>query len=171
MTGKTRDFEGVFGGARRNRTDDLFNAIEALSQLSYGPTFCRSCTLLPPTLSSLAGLDPLGWIVNRLCVFKDTILAASPVGGLVTQEHPGHNPACALFARRVEVFEKPDRPASARPDSGLFVVGEIAVDQACDVIRIAFLFLKEGFVGAIILDLDVVIGHHGLFITRLRLLE
>ena len=30
--------EGYFGGARRNRTDDLFNAIEALSQLSYGPT-------------------------------------------------------------------------------------------------------------------------------------
>ena len=29
----------IFGGARRNRTDDLFNAIEALSQLSYGPTF------------------------------------------------------------------------------------------------------------------------------------
>ena len=29
-----------FGGARRNRTDDLFNAIEALSQLSYGPTNC-----------------------------------------------------------------------------------------------------------------------------------
>jgi hypothetical protein len=27
------------GGARRNRTDDLFNAIEALSQLSYGPVF------------------------------------------------------------------------------------------------------------------------------------
>ena len=26
------------GGARRNRTDDLFNAIDALSQLSYGPT-------------------------------------------------------------------------------------------------------------------------------------
>ena len=32
------DWEGN-GGARRNRTDDLFNAIEALSQLSYGPTF------------------------------------------------------------------------------------------------------------------------------------
>ncbi len=28
---------GPGGGARRNRTDDLFNAIEALSQLSYGP--------------------------------------------------------------------------------------------------------------------------------------
>jgi hypothetical protein len=30
-----------FGGARRNRTDDLFNAIEALSQLSYGPDLSR----------------------------------------------------------------------------------------------------------------------------------
>ena len=27
-----------FGGARRDRTDDLFHAMEALSQLSYGPT-------------------------------------------------------------------------------------------------------------------------------------
>ena len=26
------------GGANRNRTDDLLNAIQALSQLSYGPT-------------------------------------------------------------------------------------------------------------------------------------
>ena len=32
---------GWDGGARRNRTDDLFNAIEALSQLSYGPTLHR----------------------------------------------------------------------------------------------------------------------------------
>jgi hypothetical protein len=30
-------FVDFVGGARRNRTDDLFNAIEALSQLSYGP--------------------------------------------------------------------------------------------------------------------------------------
>jgi hypothetical protein len=28
---------GAGGGARRNRTADLFNAIEALSQLSYDP--------------------------------------------------------------------------------------------------------------------------------------
>ena len=27
-----------FGGADRDRTDDLLNAIQALSQLSYGPT-------------------------------------------------------------------------------------------------------------------------------------
>ncbi len=26
-----------FGGASRDRTDDLFHAMEALSQLSYGP--------------------------------------------------------------------------------------------------------------------------------------
>ncbi len=32
----------MLGGARRNRTDDLFNAIEALSQLSYGPTFLEA---------------------------------------------------------------------------------------------------------------------------------
>jgi hypothetical protein len=30
-------FKRLSGGARRNRTDDLLNAIQALSQLSYGP--------------------------------------------------------------------------------------------------------------------------------------
>src|SRR4029434_5993331 len=29
----------LLGGADRDRTDDLLNAIQALSQLSYGPTF------------------------------------------------------------------------------------------------------------------------------------
>lgn len=28
----------LIGGAKRNRTADLLNAIQALSQLSYGPT-------------------------------------------------------------------------------------------------------------------------------------
>ncbi len=31
------DFLGIFGGAGRDRTDDLSSAIAALSQLSYGP--------------------------------------------------------------------------------------------------------------------------------------
>jgi hypothetical protein len=31
----------LFGGARRNRTADLLNAIQALSQLSYDPTSRR----------------------------------------------------------------------------------------------------------------------------------
>ena len=30
---------GLDGGANRDRTDDLYNAIVALSQLSYGPTY------------------------------------------------------------------------------------------------------------------------------------
>ena len=34
---KSRDFQGLAGGANRDRTDDLLNAIQALSQLSYGP--------------------------------------------------------------------------------------------------------------------------------------
>ncbi len=36
--------EGLFqgGGARRDRTADLYNAIVALSQLSYGPTIAKN---------------------------------------------------------------------------------------------------------------------------------
>ena len=34
-------FLRIFGGADRDRTDDLLNAIQALSQLSYGPTTGR----------------------------------------------------------------------------------------------------------------------------------
>ena len=30
------------GGARRNRTDDLLHAMQALSQLSYGPIYGKS---------------------------------------------------------------------------------------------------------------------------------
>jgi len=32
------DFGSLFGGADEDRTHDLLNAIQALSQLSYGPT-------------------------------------------------------------------------------------------------------------------------------------
>ena len=35
---KSHDLREEDGGARRNRTADLLNAIQALSQLSYGPT-------------------------------------------------------------------------------------------------------------------------------------
>ena len=34
------------GGARRDRTADLLHAMQALSQLSYGPISCRSCITL-----------------------------------------------------------------------------------------------------------------------------
>ena len=33
------DTEPLWSGANRDRTDDLLNAIQALSQLSYGPAF------------------------------------------------------------------------------------------------------------------------------------
>ncbi len=38
-TQKTGNLRENFGGADRDRTDDLLNAIQALSQLSYGPTY------------------------------------------------------------------------------------------------------------------------------------
>ena len=47
----------MFGGARRVRTDDLYNAIVALSQLSYGPKTkpkARLCTdLMGNTIRAL----------------------------------------------------------------------------------------------------------------------
>ena len=39
----------LIGGASRDRTDDLLNAIQALSQLSYNPIFLfRKCLKLIP---------------------------------------------------------------------------------------------------------------------------
>ena len=40
------DLFETFGGADRDRTDDLLNAIQALSQLSYGPTIVMQSTML-----------------------------------------------------------------------------------------------------------------------------
>ena len=34
------EFSELFGGDKRDRTADLLNAIQALSQLSYTPIFC-----------------------------------------------------------------------------------------------------------------------------------
>lgn len=45
------------GGARRNRTADLVNAIHALSQLSYGPMLGNGCLRAAPALSAAAA-DP-----------------------------------------------------------------------------------------------------------------
>ena len=40
-----RTYTYIIGGARRDRTADLLNAIQALSQLSYGPlgSFMTRC--------------------------------------------------------------------------------------------------------------------------------
>ena len=37
----------MIGGARRDRTDDLLNANQALSQLSYGPLACGGADPTP----------------------------------------------------------------------------------------------------------------------------
>ena len=42
------------GGADRDRTGDLLNAIQALSQLSYGPT----CIYMPRMLERSAKVKP-----------------------------------------------------------------------------------------------------------------
>ena len=36
----------IFGGPDRDRTDDLFHAMEARSQLRHRPTCCKDATLL-----------------------------------------------------------------------------------------------------------------------------
>ncbi len=68
----------IGGGARRDRTDDLYNAIVALSQLSYGPASCRSihyidCAAIKLCGSSKRGvisgraiLDPIKCLINTL---------------------------------------------------------------------------------------------------------
>ena len=49
------DFRRFFGGAKRDRTADLYNAIVALSQLSYGPEF-RCAAWAPRCFALLNGL-------------------------------------------------------------------------------------------------------------------
>src|SRR6185312_13718308 len=50
-----------FGGARRDRTADLLHAMQALSQLSYGPEFLseRWVPPAPYVSSSFAGPSPM----------------------------------------------------------------------------------------------------------------
>jgi hypothetical protein len=42
----------LIGGPDRDRTDDLFHAMEARSQLRHRPTCCRDATLLLSPLGS-----------------------------------------------------------------------------------------------------------------------
>ena len=64
---------GVNGGARRNRTDDLFNAIEALSQLSYGPEF-SSC-------SCASHGDETAPFLRGGCISAIACARQGPIGG------------------------------------------------------------------------------------------
>ena len=57
------DYKVYYGGADRDRTDDLLNAIQALSQLSYSPTvICAAYFDLKnrlPVASTALPYDPL----------------------------------------------------------------------------------------------------------------
>src|SRR6185295_15427898 len=47
MSWASRRWGRSLGGARRDRTADLLHAMQALSQLSYGPTRARQITVQP----------------------------------------------------------------------------------------------------------------------------
>ena len=49
------NIESEFGGASRDRTDDLIVANDALSQLSYSPTLVREFDFISAVVASLAG--------------------------------------------------------------------------------------------------------------------
>ena len=100
-----------FGGARRNRTADLYNAIVALSQLSYDPVLqtgpVHGKTGLPRCASGAAdsgvipALHPVvnqaltrdrpvasGFVVTRLATATDQVLdTGSAFIFLVVEEH------------------------------------------------------------------------------------
>ena len=60
----------LLSGADRDRTDDLLNAIQALSQLSYSPKFLRiaSFSLIPEVDFNIHSLN----IASRLVLYFST---------------------------------------------------------------------------------------------------
>ena len=55
---ENQGFSGLGGGDKRERTADLLNAIQALSQLSYTPKF-------RPRLQTATVLYPWQWVLSR----------------------------------------------------------------------------------------------------------
>jgi hypothetical protein len=82
------------GGARRDRTDDLLLAKQALSQLSYGP--CRSGELNRSALASegLVGLGRFELPTSRLSSARSNQLSYRP------NYIPKHQSECTRFAPR-----------------------------------------------------------------------
>ena len=84
--------KGIFGGPDRDRTDDLFHAMEARSQLRHRPTCCFKCN--SPILSAAAGfVKPRlgmemelsgyeeGWPNRNLCEEKAPAVCSAPGAG------------------------------------------------------------------------------------------
>src|ERR1700722_6769414 len=137
-----------YGGARRNRTDDLFNAIEALSQLSYGPVLqmCRAS---------------LGE--------KRALLSEG--GGITENLRRPQGPRVKKAAARRR------RPQNPQRRSGFLVGRDIAIDKGGDVVGPLLFLFKEriirGVLLGVLLDIDVV-DHRlcgGFLLARLDLVE
>src|SRR5690606_3297529 len=112
------------GGANRNRTDDLLNAIQALSQLSYGPT-------------SGTGRRRFRRSSTRVGMAASLSLAASSAASRQDQAS-----ARAFFHLRQS---RRSRPASGRRKSDFVVVAADADDTA-DIIVVFFFVGQEGVV-------------------------
>jgi hypothetical protein len=77
------------GGARRDRTDDLLLAKQALSQLSYGPSGRRRSTRLPVAISDdrdVVGLGRLELPTSRLSSARSNQLSYKPAPGISDQQ-------------------------------------------------------------------------------------
>jgi hypothetical protein len=65
------NFTNLFGGAKEDRTPDLLNAIQALSQLSYSPiSYCHSRAGGNPSFApKLLGLEAKSLRISKLLNF------------------------------------------------------------------------------------------------------
>ena len=72
--GREQVIEITAGGARRDRTDDLLLAKQALSQLSYGPALA----VTPAPLAGMVGLGRLELPTSRLSSARSNQLSYRP---------------------------------------------------------------------------------------------
>jgi hypothetical protein len=66
------------GGARRDRTDDLLLAKQALSQLSYGPGPSAGCAPAVPATNKMVGLGRFELPTSRLSSARSNQLSYKP---------------------------------------------------------------------------------------------
>ena len=86
------------GGARRDRTDDLLNANQALSQLSYGPSQAK--TLRSPPFSAantkadqrVVGLGRLELPTSRLSSARSNQLSYKPIARIISRSRTLRRP-------------------------------------------------------------------------------
>src|SRR5260370_20330491 len=134
---------GGIGGARRNRTDDLFNAIEALSQLSYGPIF-QEC-------GAAASIGRSAITSRGRRYSRKRPPATRPSGEKTTPVEGAGAPA----------------PAESGGQSAFLVRSDVAVDEGGDVVVVFFFLFEEGVflrVGALIFPIDVADNRLGCFL-------